>query len=154
MKVIILGADGQLGKDLQDALAGMDIVPLDVGELNISDRERTRDVVAKEQPAWVVNCAAKTDVDRCEEEEAKAYDVNTLGARNVAEACDTAGAKLIHISTDYVFDGFKDRAYVEDDQTAPLNVYGITKLGGELYVKNRCKAHYVLRTSGLYGLNP
>ncbi|MFH1755384.1 MAG: dTDP-4-dehydrorhamnose reductase, partial [Candidatus Latescibacterota bacterium] len=92
-------------------------------------------------------------VDRCEEEDASAFAVNALGARYVAEAAEKLGARLIFISTDYVFDGDKKQPYIETDAPAPVNVYGLSKLAGEFFTRYCCTRHYILRTSGLYGLN-
>jgi len=108
----------------------------------------------KHSPELVINAAAFTDVDRCEEEAALAFDVNALGARNAANACLRIGSMLMHISTDYVFNGHAARPYVENDPPGPLNVYGVTKLAGEFFSRSICSHHYIIRTSGLYGLNP
>ena len=110
--------------------------------------------MSKSQPTLVVNTTAFHQVDRCEEEPAAAFAVNASGARNVAVAAEAAGAALIHISTDYVFDGESTVPYEEDDLPGPLNVYGASKLAGEHLVRARCPRSFVVRTSGLYGPRP
>jgi dTDP-4-dehydrorhamnose reductase len=110
--------------------------------------------VARSRPTLVVNTTAFHNVDRCEEEPTAAFAVNATGARNVAAASDAAGAALIHVSTDYVFDGQAAAPYEEDDLPGPLNVYGASKLAGEHLVRAACPRSFVVRTSGLYGPRP
>jgi len=152
--IVVFGADGQFGMALQDILTGHRIHPLTYKELDVLDQPRVAERLSRINPDWVINAAALTNVDWCEENDIKAFQVNALGARYVAESCRAIDARMIQISTDYVFDGTKDTAYLEDDATAPLNVYGISKLAGELYVRNSHARHYIVRTSGLYGLHP
>jgi dTDP-4-dehydrorhamnose reductase len=102
----------------------------------------------------VINTAAFHDVEKCENEPVKAFEVNALGARNLAEVCNDVNAALMHISTDYVFDGKKRAPYVETDKPMPLNVYANTKLSGEHFVEAIAKKFYILRVSGIYGKNP
>lgn len=118
---------------------------------DITDREQIAGVIKKAKPDIVVHTAAWTDVDGCELDRKKAYRINAEGAENVARACRTAGAKLIYISTDFVFDGKKKSPYKETDKTNPLSVYADSKLKGEAAVKNRLKEYFILRTSWLYG---
>lgn len=153
MKVAIIGIEGQLGRDVAAALSEHDIVSLAHPVLDICDAEATTAVIADNSPAWVINCAAMTNVDKCETEPEPAFQVNAIAARNVAEACRTADARLVHISTDYVFDGDKATAYVETDAVRPINAYGMSKLVGEWMVADACPQHYIVRTSGLYGLH-
>ena len=137
--------------DLQKALSGHRVVPLTYQELDILDRPRVAEKLAATSPAWVINAAAFTNVDWCESNDVKAFQVNALGARHIAESCPPAASRLVQISTDYVFDGKKAAPYTEHDVPGPLNVYGITKLAGEHYAQNLHSRCYVLRTSGLYG---
>jgi dTDP-4-dehydrorhamnose reductase len=143
--------EGQLGRDLQTALSDLDIVEMLYADVDITDAGAVRRAVSASRPDWVVNCAALTNVDRCETERDAAFAVNATGAGNVAAAAAEAGAKLVHVSTDYVFDGGKTSPYRESDPTGPLNVYGASKLAGESFVADACAAHYIVRTSGLYG---
>lgn len=153
-KIAIFGASGQLGMDLQSALAAHRLEPLTYEALNILDRPLVADTLKAIQPDWVINAAAQTNVDWCENNDLEAFRVNALGARHIAEAAASGASRVIQISTDYVFDGVKDTPYVENDGPHPLNVYGITKLAGEHYVRNAVPRHYVIRTAGLYGTHP
>lgn len=154
MVVAIFGIEGQLGTELAAALSEHTVVPLPHGRVEVTDRGAVADAVAAEKPDWVINTAGMTHVDKCEDEERRAFEVNALGGRYVALAAAAAGARLIHISTDYVFDGEKGAPYVESDDTGPVNVYGASKLAGECLVRAAGPAHFILRTSGLYGLSP
>jgi dTDP-4-dehydrorhamnose reductase len=151
LKIAIFGIQGQLGRDLELALSDFHVIPMLYEEVNITDDEAVGKSVTNATPDWVVNAAAMTHVDKCETEERRAYDVNALGARYVARAAREVGARLVHVSTDYVFDGTKEGPYVETDAPRPLNVYGTTKLAGERFVQTECPTCYVVRTSGLYG---
>lgn len=158
MKISIFGIRGQLGVDLEAALSrheifGHDVVDID-NTVDVTDREAVITCIDAERPDWVINSAAMTHVDLCESEAIKAYQINALGARYLAEAAADAGAAMVQISTDYVFDGSKTAPYVEDDPTHPINVYGMTKLAGEWFTESECERHYTVRTSGLYGLAP
>lgn len=155
-RVLVLGATGQLGADVVDAFSadGWDVVGLGHGDLDITDSAATSAVVAAEAPSVVVNTAAFHHLDRCEEDQPSAYAVNAIGARNVAAASHDSGATLIHVSTDYVFDGAKGTAYDEKDLPGPLNVYGASKLAGEHLARAVCPKSFVVRTSGLYGPRP
>lgn len=152
--IAIIGSDGQLGQDLLKTLAPREARPVSHSELDITDRDRTLRVVEKMKPDWIINAAAMTNVDLCETENTRAFEINALGARHLAEASRDTGARLIQIGTDYVFDGMKDGPYIETDMPHPINAYGITKLAGELYTTYLNKNHYLVRTSGLYGLHP
>lgn len=153
MVVLVTGASGQLGQALQalspryDALqfyfAGSD-------EVDITDAENLKAVFNKIKPDYCINTAAYTAVDKAESEPEKAVAVNTEGAQNIAEACKAVGAVLIHISTDFVFDGSKGAPYTEEDATSPQGVYGQTKRDGELLIEQTLKEHYIIRTSWLY----
>lgn len=151
MKIVVTGASGQLGRCLQDVLTRRGIIHLALGssELNIVDPLAVERTLAKYNPSVVINAAAYTAVDRAESEEALAYDVNCLGASNLAAACTNMGIRLIHVSTDYVFDGTKGSPYQEDDVTNPLGVYGHSKRDGELAVLDS-GAGAVVRTSWVF----
>lgn len=160
MKVMITGSKGQLGKELVNQLSCMDvdIIPCDIEELDITTFEDVQAFIAGTSPSVVINCAAYTAVDKCEEELELAYRVNAIGPRNLAIAAEKIGAKLIHISTDYVFDGEGNldkkgdlRPYNEYDLIDPQSVYGKTKAEGEAYVKQFCSRHFIIRTAWLYG---
>lgn len=154
MKVAIFGASGQLGRDVVSALAGHDVVAVDHGRADVRRAEAVDRVMQDERPDWAVNCAAMTNVDACENAARDAFEINALGARHVAVSAAKTGARVIHVSTDYVFDGEKTGAYVESDPTRPINAYGISKLAGELFVRAECPGAAVVRTSGLYGTHP
>lgn len=150
LTIAIIGADGQLGMDLQEALSGQRVVALTYKDLDILEPVRTAQRLGAAAPDWVINAAALTNVDWCESNDIKAFQVNALGARHVARSTP-ASSRLVQVSTDYVFDGQKKTPYEEYDTPGPLNVYGITKLAGEHYVQAAHPRHYILRTSGLYG---
>jgi dTDP-4-dehydrorhamnose reductase len=146
-----MGAAGMLGRDLM-RLAGDDAVGIDVADFDIRDEASTRDVVARAQPDVVLNCAAYTNVDGAENEEEQALRVNGDGARNAAAAAAEAGAAVLYVSTDYVFDGRKGSAYVEWDEPAPLSAYGRSKLAGERATADANPRHWIVRSSGLFGV--
>lgn len=150
MKVLLTGAGGQLGRAVQAVFARHEVVALGHGALDVADLAAARAAVAAHRPALVLNAAAWTDVDGAESDPAGAYRANALGPRNLALACAGAGAALLHLSTDYVFDGRAVRPYHEYDATAPLNVYGAGKLAGEAAVRAHCPRHYIVRTAWLY----
>ncbi|MBI5708087.1 MAG: dTDP-4-dehydrorhamnose reductase [Armatimonadetes bacterium] len=156
MKVLVTGAAGMLGRDLQMALAerGAEAVATDVAELDIADPGSVAKVVASdlaEGCAWCVNCAAYTAVDRAESEPDAARRINALGPGYLAEVCRMGGMRLIHLSTDFVFDGAKRVPYVEGDVTGPLGLYGQTKLEGEHAILERLPGALIVRTAWLYG---
>lgn len=153
-KLIITGGNGQLGrainglyKDREDIVC----INTDVDELDITDLAAVQAFVAKEKPYAIVNCAAHTAVDACEDQEVLAYRINAIGPRNLAIAAKQNDAKLMHISTDYVFAGDADKPYREFDATGPQGVYGASKLAGENFVKEFADKYYIIRTAWLYG---
>jgi dTDP-4-dehydrorhamnose reductase len=150
---LVLGAGGLLGSAVQAAVpASINLVALTHRDLAIDDASAVDRIVARERPAWIINCAGFTQVDRAEAEPEAAQRVNAVGPANLARAARTQGAKLLHVSTDYVFDGRARRPYREDDAVAPLNVYGRTKLAGEHAVREILpEAHLIVRTQWLYG---
>jgi dTDP-4-dehydrorhamnose reductase len=156
MNIAVIGGNGQLGCDVVSAFAasGDRVDSLSHAEIEIDKLDSVRSCLEKCTPAIVVNTAAMHHVENCEREPAHAYAVNAIGVRNLALVTRELGATLIHVSTDYVFDGKKNMPYVEDDLPVPLNVYGNSKLAGEYYARTLNPRHFVLRTSALYGKHP
>jgi len=154
MKVLVTGAAGMLGRDLMLAAgnAGHDVVGYGHAELDVTDADAVERKLDLERPDVVVNSAAWTDVDGAETAEEAAFAVNGTGAGNVAAAAAKAGASVVYVSTDYVFDGAKAEPYVESDQPAPLSAYGRTKLAGEEATAAANKRHYLVRSAGLFGV--
>jgi dTDP-4-dehydrorhamnose reductase len=155
MRVAVVGGNGQLGRDVASAFAAEDhsVTSLTHEDLEVSSLESVTTSLAALQPEIVVNTAALHHVEKCEAQPALAFAVNGLGARNLARFTEETGAVLIHISTDYVFDGYKNAPYIEEDTPAPLNVYGNTKLSGEYFVRATNTRHFVVRVSAIYGEN-
>ena len=150
MRYLITGASGMLGRDLQDALAGRDVTPLGRADLDVTDAAAVAAAVRGHDV--VVNCAAYTKVDDAETHEDEAYAANATGPANLAAACAADGAKLVTISTDYVFDGNATSPYAEDRPRDPINAYGRTKAAGEeLALARHPDGTYVVRTAWLYG---
>jgi dTDP-4-dehydrorhamnose reductase len=156
MKVAVVGANGQLGTDVQRAFAddAQEVCALTHSEIEVTNFESVAHALGELAPQVIVNTVAMHHVETCEREPEKAFAVNGLGARNLALMARQLDAVLIHVSTDYVFDGSKTSPYVEEDSARPLNVYGITKLAGEHFVGCTTDKHFVVRTSGLYGKHP
>ncbi len=151
MKILITGGKGMLGRTLQKEFADETLCIADLPECDITDAEKTKAFFASFMPDVVIHCAAMTAVDRCETEVELATRLNVEGTRNVAVAADCCGAKLVAISTDYVFRGDADRPYTEEDIPDPQTVYGKTKFGGEEMVQRHCQNHLICRISWLYG---
>src|SRR4029077_13355292 len=156
MKIAVIGANGQLGRDLVAAFCenGDAVRGLTHSDVEISDLHSVSRALEDIRPQVVVNTAAMHHVETCEREPEKAFAVNALGPGNLALAARELGAVLMHVSTDYVFDGSKGSPYTEEDNPRPLNAYGITKLAGEHFVRATMTKHFVVRTSGLYGKSP
>ena len=150
MRVLLAGAGGQLGRSLVGRPGSHEIIPLDHGRLDVGDLEAVRGAMAAHDPDIVVNVAAYNDVDRAETDVEAAYRVNALGPRHLATAAAERGIPVLHVSTDYVFDGASTRPYHEDDAPRPLSVYGASKLEGEKAVRLANPRHYVVRTAWLY----
>lgn len=153
-KLIITGANGQLGRAINALYQGREdivCVNTDVDELDITNLEEVEALVAREKPYAIVNCAAYTAVDACEDQEELAFKVNAIGPRNLAIAAEANGAKMMHISTDYVFAGNSNVPYREFDATGPKGAYGRTKLAGEKFVERFSSRHFIIRTAWLYG---
>lgn len=152
-KTVIIGSNGQLGTDLLQCFTE-NVVALTHADLEIADANQVTAVLRAIKPSVVINTAAFHQTARCEAQLAKAYEVNAVGAVNLAKACEAVDAVLVHISTDYVFDGAKSSPYVETDPVNPLSVYGLSKAAGEAAVAAYCPKHYVIRSCGLYGRVP
>jgi dTDP-4-dehydrorhamnose reductase len=155
MKVTITGADGQLGTDLCKCLRGFELAPLTHSDIEVIDMDSVKRAFDKCRPDIVINTAAYVRVDDCEADADKAFGVNALGARNVAVVCQQLGAKLVHISSDYVFGGeaeLRTTPYTEFDTPIPPNLYGKSKLAGENLVRHLCARHFIVRASGLFGV--
>ncbi|MCI5636385.1 MAG: dTDP-4-dehydrorhamnose reductase [Sarcina ventriculi] len=165
MKILITGSKGQLGNELQDIIKSgkcdicnmpervkeYEVIALDVEDLDITSFESVKKVLEKEKPDVVINCAAATNVDGCESNVDLAFKINSLGPRNLAIICERIDAKLVQVSTDYVFSGQGIKPLTEFDLTAPYSVYGKTKLLGESYVREFSSKYFIVRTAWLYG---
>ena len=158
-KILVPGCNGQLGRAIRKEYAASDVefINTDVVEgegvvsLDITDVDAVLKLVRAEKPDVIINCAAHTNVDKCEEQWDLAYKINAIGPRNLSIAATEADAKMIHVSTDYVFEGNGTRPYTEFDAPNPVSAYGKTKLEGENFVKEFAKKHFILRTAWLYG---
>ncbi|RBQ22785.1 GDP-L-fucose synthase [Candidatus Methanobinarius endosymbioticus] len=155
MKILITGYKGMLGSDLITILDenGYELILTDVDELDITDIEQVKNTLKKEKPDMVINAAAYTDVDGCETNRELAFNVNSIGPKNLAIVSNDIGAKLLHISTDYVFSGDNSNPYNEDDETEPQSYYGETKLQAEEFIKQYMNDYFIVRTAWLYGIN-
>lgn len=163
--ILITGAHGQLGCELTRMLgsgraeigpipqdyADAQVIAVDADALDITDAQAVSAFFAENAPDIVINCAAVTNVDGCEQNEEAAFAVNAIGAANVARAAQAVGAKLVHVSTDYVFAGNEPGERVETDEVAPKSAYGRTKLAGERAVEEAIEEHFIVRTAWLYG---
>ena len=153
-KVIVTGANGQLGRAINLQYARnteYELINTDVGELDITNVDKVMEFARAVKPFAIINCAAYTAVEACEKEEDLAFRINAIGARNLSIAANETGARLMHVSTDYVFDGNGSRPYRETDPVGPQGAYGRTKLAGENFVKEFSDRHYIVRTAWLYG---
>ena len=165
MKIVITGSKGQLGTQLQkiiangyseigpvpEAIKGCTVIPIDIDELDITDKNAVMKFMLDNKPNVVINCAAMTNVDACQTAYEAAMKANAIGPRNLATACEEVGAKIIHISTDYVFGGTGTVPYREWDVCNPQSVYGASKFLGEQYVREFSTKFFIVRTSWLYG---
>ena len=165
MKILVTGGNGQLGNELKSILTTgaaeiakcpidntkVETIYTDADELDITNLEQVKEMVLNEKPDVIINCAAFTNVDGCESNQDAAFKVNALGPRNLAIAAEMIGAKLVHVSTDYVFPGVGTVPLKEFDATNPVSTYGTTKLLGEEYVREFCSKYYIVRTAWLYG---
>lgn len=152
MKVLVTGSQGQVGTELMRLAHhfGIDAIGVNHDKLDITDQASVQTFISEEQPDAVINAAAYTAVDKAEDDADAAYVVNATAVGYLAQACADLDIPLVHISTDYVFDGSKQGAYTEEDAVSPLGVYGETKLAGELLAQKYCTKHYILRTSWVF----
>ena len=152
-KILVTGCNGQLGKAIQKEYESeaVELILTDVADLDITDNAQVLQFVREHKPQVIMNCAAHTAVDLCEEQWDLAYRINAIGPRNLAIAATQTGAKLMHISTDYVFSGDGDHPYTEFDPVGPNSAYGKTKLEGERFVQQFAKNYFIIRTAWLYG---
>ena len=155
MKLLVTGVKGQLGYDVCKVLSarGIEHRGVDIEDFDITNVQATHDYIAAYRPDGVIHCSAWTAVDRAEDELEKVRAVNAEGPRNIASACKEIGAKLVYISTDYVFPGTGDRFYEPDDPTGPLGAYGVTKLEGEQAVQALLERYFIVRVSWVFGKN-
>ncbi len=153
-KIIVTGCNGQLGVAMNKKYAGNDgieLVNTDVAQLDITDVDKVLELVREVRPYAIINCAAHTNVNACETDVDNAYRINAIGPRNLAVAATEVGAKLVQVSTDYVFSGEADKPYREFDRTDPKGVYGASKLAGENFVRDFAEKYFIIRTAWLYG---
>lgn len=153
-KIIVTGCNGQLGRAINLELKGysdIEFVNTDVEELDITNIDKVMELAREVKPYAIINCAAHTGVDACEDEWDKAYRINAIGPRNLSISATETGAKMVHISTDYVFDGKAQKPYTEFDKPDPQGAYGMTKLAGENMVRDFADRYFILRTAWLYG---
>lgn len=153
MKVAIIGANGQLGTDLVEVFGGdpsFEVVPLTHADLDVTIPD-TLAILKELKPDVIINTAASHKVDDLEIYPGKAFQVNAVGALNVARVTEEIGAINVYISTDYVFDGTKGEPYTEEDVPNPINVYGVSKYAGEIFTMNYSRKHYIIRVASLYG---
>jgi len=154
LRILVTGARGMLGSDVCEVLArDHELTGVDIDDFDVSNAPDAAEAIARAAPVVVVHLAAYTRVDDAEDEKGEAFRCNAIGTMNVAKASRDAGARLVYVSTDYVFDGTKDSAYVETDPPAPVNFYGLTKLFGERYASSLNPRHLIIRTSWLFGPN-
>ncbi len=151
-KILLTGSRGQVGWELARSLSTLgEVVALDSSQLDLTDADAIRRVVAEIKPSIIVNPAAHTAVDKAESEAERAYALNATAPGVLAEEAEKLGALLVHYSTDYVFDGSGEQARIETDASGPLNVYGASKLAGEQAIQANCSRHLIFRTSWVYG---
>ena len=165
MKILITGSNGQLGNELQkivstgkaeigsvsEEIKNAEVFAMDVDTLDITNLEQVKKVLNEVKPDVVINCAAATNVDGCEANQDLAFKINSLGPRNLAMVAEELGAKIVQVSTDYVFSGVGETPLKESDLVAPVSVYGKTKLLGEEFVRDFSSKYYIVRTAWLYG---
>src|SRR5574344_1300249 len=152
-KILVTGSNGMLGQDLCPILqdSGAEVIETDRHNLDITDFAMVKTVIGENKPDIVIHCAGYTNVDKAEEDFETAKKINAEGTENIAKVCGENDITLVYISTDYVFDGTKGKAYTTNDKPNPLNNYGLTKFLGEEAVRKYCRRHYIVRTAWLYG---
>ncbi|WP_456364653.1 dTDP-4-dehydrorhamnose reductase [Priestia aryabhattai] len=152
-KVLITGANGQLGKELVELFTakGFEVYGFGRDKMDITNQAQVQEVISTLKPNIIIHSAAHTQVDLAESEPEQAFSINAYGTRNVAVAAEAVGAKLVYVSTDYVFDGTNDEPYNEFSPTSPLGIYGKSKLAGEQFVRDLHSKFFIVRTSWVYG---
>ena len=154
INVLVTGAGGQLGKTIEELYKENDLdiefTFLDKSNFDITDKSQINQIFNKQKFDYCINCAAYTNVDQAEKTKQGAHEINAEGVKNLALVCKAENVILIHISTDFVFDGMASKAYTENDEPNPINVYGLSKLKGETEVQSFLKENYIIRTSWLY----
>jgi dTDP-4-dehydrorhamnose reductase len=153
-KILLIGNQGQLGNELSNLLRvnNLDFIGINQNDLDLTQSSLIAPFIHKYQPEIIINCSAYTEVDKAESDQETAYQVNAIAPKILAQTAENLGAYLIHISTDYVFDGKKNQPYLETDHTNPLGIYGQSKLAGEEAIINHCDKYLILRTAWVYGL--
>lgn len=151
MRILVTGAKGQLGREISKQGQEHELVLTDADTLDITDSRAVKECFCQTKPQAVIHCAAYTQVDAAEADADGAFRVNVVGAQNIAAGCLETGARMVYVSTDYVFDGTKQQPYREFDAVNPQSVYGMTKWQGEQVVRQILGRHYILRTAWLYG---
>ena len=154
MKVAVFGSDGQLGRDVMNAgrEVGFEMIGVNRQDADVTDAVAVQGKVRSTRPAIVINCAAFVRVEECERQPSIAFETNAIGALHAARAAEELRALCVFMGTDYVFDGKKDSPYTEDDAPNPINVYGTSKLAGEILTRQACGRSLIVRTSSLFGI--
>jgi dTDP-4-dehydrorhamnose reductase len=155
MRIVILGSNGQVGSDLVQALRESDVDPIALArhELDVTERATLRDKLIQHRPDIIVNCSVFHPVDECEANPDRSFAVNAIAVRDLGRAAKDIGASVVHFSSDFVFDGELDRPYAEQDTPTPISVFGASKVAGEQLLRAALPRHFIVRTSGLYGLS-
>lgn len=152
MRVLVIGANGQLGTEILKTFEEKTIIPLSHKDIEIADYVQSKKTIEKHKPEILINTAAYHNVPECEKNPEMAFSTNSIGVKNLADICQDNQIKLVHISTDYVFDGKKNTPYTEEDIPHPLNAYAISKLAGEFLAK-KAEKHYIVRLASLFGVS-
>ena len=154
-RILVTGAKGMLGQDLCPMLDqnGFEVIPADYQEMDITDLKQVESFIKENSPGLIIHCAAYTNVDKAEEDKDNAFLINEKGSENLAKVSGENSIPIVAISTDYVFDGTANKPYTPEDKTNPINVYGASKLAGELAIQKYNPMHYITRTSWLYGIH-
>ena len=154
-RILVTGAKGMLGQDLCPMLDqnGFEVIPADYQEMDITDLKQVESFIRENSPGLIIHCAAYTNVDKAEEDKDNAFLINEKGSENLAKVSGENSIPIVAISTDYVFDGTANKPYTPEDKTNPINVYGASKLAGELAIRKYNPMHYIARTSWLYGIH-
>lgn len=153
-KILLIGADGQLGTDLKKVLTDYELLCPLIDELDITQFDKVKEYIKQNFPNLIINTAAFQQIDECEKNPQKSFLVNTLAVKNLAEICKELDILLVHISTDYVFglDEKRKTPYIEEDLPGPLNIYGLSKLAGEYCIRNTIKKYFIIRPAALFGI--